>query len=99
MQGIGCASSLLNLGALVGGIYQGMAEAKGTPMDPTTKALIRYGPIVINGALGMAASQVIGNDGTLDSMMDDAPFEIDKGCIQLCNHSVSYIQCNYHRRV
>ena len=84
MQGIGCASSLLNLGALVGGIYRGMAEAKGMPMDPTTNALIRYGPMAISGALGITASQVVGNDGTLDSMIEDAPFEVDKGCYQGC---------------
>ena len=84
MQGIGCVSSLLNLGALVSGIYQGMTDARGMPIDPTTKTLIRYGPIAIGGALGMAAAQIVGKDGSLDELMADAPVEIEKGCMQGC---------------
>lgn len=88
MQLTGCVNSLVNIGALVSGIYQGMNESKGVPIDPNLKMAIRYGPLVLSGILGVAAGRVAVKDGTLDQVVANAPYDMDvntaKGCAKGC---------------
>lgn len=79
MQAIGCVNSLFTLGAIVSGIYQGIADAKNIPIDPNLKLMIRYGPIAVNGLLGIPAGNIMLNDReTLDEMIDRAPAGLDR---------------------
>jgi hypothetical protein len=84
MQAAGCVSSLVNIGALVSGIYQGIYEAKGIPMDPNTKMAIKYGPLVLSGILGLTAGRIATNDGTLEQMVDNAPTNLDPATARGC---------------
>ena len=77
MQATGCVTSLINIGALVSGIYQGIYETKGIPMDPNVKSAIKYGPLVLTGMIGFAARRIAVNDGTIDQMVDNAPSSLD----------------------
>jgi len=72
MQKLTGATGLVYIGALVSGIYQGVYESKGIPVDPSTTALIRYGPLVVSGILGIKMSRIAKEDGSLDDVVEDA---------------------------
>ena len=93
LQGISFVTSLMSLGGFVSGVYQGLSEAKGSPIDPGFRSVIRYGPIVLNGLLGFPAAIIYSSDpSTIDdlvSMMPVAEREKAEGCIKGCI-SISY---------
>jgi hypothetical protein len=64
------ANILLNLGAFASGIYQGIYASKGTLIDPTLQATIRYAPLVISGALGITRHVVAHSKGQLANIDD-----------------------------
>lgn len=89
MQALGCVASLVNLGAFVSGVYQGLAESKGVPLDPGLKNIIRYGPVALNGLLGVVGASIISRDEeTLDELVSKAPPTMDydqiEGCTKGC---------------
>ena len=88
MRRVGCVALLGYVGAFAAGIYRGANEAKGIMIDPQTANFIRYGPVGFNTLLGIAASRVASNDGTLEEMADNMSDYMDydqaetmsKGC-------------------
>jgi len=89
VQLMGCASSLICLGGLVGGIYYGMANAKGTQVDTSVAMACKYAPTVTNGLFGFLTGVVLSNDkDTLEQMIQNTPPGVDpkagvafaKGC-------------------
>ena len=87
-QAIGCISAIVNLGSLISGIYQGLAEARGTHIDPDTLKLIRWGPITLSGVLGIPAAMTMGDRRSIDDMAENMPEGMDRtqleGCIKGC---------------
>ncbi len=91
IHAMGCVTSLVSLSSFVSGVYQGLLETKGESIDPTYLSIIRYGPITLNGLLGIPIAAITTNDReTLDSMMQGFPsgagmhLEQAEGCTKGC---------------
>lgn len=72
MRKVGCLIGTVYIGAFISGIYQGVYESKGIIIDPNTKTLIKYGPIVLGGLLGLRMSSVAKNDGSIEDLLNEA---------------------------
>ena len=94
MQAIGCVTSLVSLGAFASGIYQGISNSKGIEIEPNTLILIRYGPIALNGLLGIPAAHAFSSDKeNLEEMVNGAPPNLDQQEAEGC--SKSYAGCTF----
>ncbi|MFH1173999.1 MAG: hypothetical protein V1725_02630 [archaeon] len=95
MMSLGCVTSLVSLGALVSGIYQGIADAKGVPIDPSFRTMIKYGPIALNGILGIPMGVANANvPENIDEIVQSNPYvdrEQAEGCAKGCSPIITPI--------
>ena len=72
----GCATSLVGLGSLVAGLYHGLADAKGTPIDPHLENMLLYGPSIVGGiTFSIFAKELYENNDMLQAQLSQMPYE------------------------
>jgi hypothetical protein len=72
----GCATSLIGLGSLIAGLYHGLADAKGTPVDPKLENMLLYGPSIVGGiTFSIFAKELYENNEMLQAQISQMPYE------------------------
>jgi hypothetical protein len=80
----GCAMALVGLGSFVAGIYHGLSDAKGTPMDSHLEQALLYGPSIVGGMTGLIfARQVYEESPQMQDAIANMPPE-QRGCALGC---------------
>ncbi len=86
---VGCGVLSVGLGSLIAGLYHGLADAKGTPVDPKLENMLLYGPSIVGGIAGaMFANQMYEVNPMLQEKLKEVPYE-QRGTALGCSSIVS----------
>ena len=91
MRALGYVSGIINIGSLASGVYQGLAEARDVAIHPDTLSVIKWGPIIVSGILGIPMSRVIWSHENLEEMGRSLPSGMDESNAASCTRGCSSI--------
>jgi hypothetical protein len=81
---ISCVGGLTSLGGIIAGIYHGIHDAKGIPIDPNLENALSYAPAVIGAYIGIGTTSKLLADPRIRAQMPQVPAEVE-GCQKGCN--------------
>lgn len=75
----GCVNALVGLGSFITGIYHGVRDAKGLPIEPSLDNMLMYGPSIVGAVVGTYVADEMKDHPMMREKLSEIPPEA-RGC-------------------